>query len=170
MHMKRYCLMLVGVVLFCAGLFTSCGLPSKAASAKRNTVENEAIPPGFGSKDDILICVLTGIRAYDKYMIKHVKAEYHGKYEFVLRTDLDSVKYLDTNMYRYVFDVDKSRSDNVFFDTSTNTYTGSTTSSDYYILDRVTDIKYSSVVQSSFFARLIQGYMIALERERLKYQ
>ncbi|MTI31418.1 hypothetical protein [Xanthovirga aplysinae] len=140
-------------------LMSSCGLLVKSRAISTFTTENKAIPTDFGKEETILLCVVEGKRSYDKYLKKHVSNEYHGKYEFILRKDLDSDKFKDTSQYRYVFDYDRGSS-----------FTGgiAATNASYFIFDRKEDVKYISPLTSSFFSRLIQGYMINLEKERLK--
>jgi hypothetical protein len=106
-------------------------------------------------------------------MKKHVLNEYHGKYEFVLSEELDSDKFKDTSKYKFVFDLDKITYSRTYFERVPQTNVVQSKSRDYttasyYILDRQKDIRYYSPITSSFFAKLIQSYMINLEKERLK--
>lgn len=145
---------------------SSCGQLVKSMAVKRATVSRGAIPPEFGKEKTVLLCMITGKNSYDKYMKKHVTAQYHGEYEFVLPKDLEAENYKDVSKYRYVFDRDKS-SYSRYTPQKASGQTTYTTSS-YFIFDRKTNKTYEFSMTSSFYAKIIQGYMIGLEKERLK--
>lgn len=134
-------------------------------AVKNFTVEKNAIPADFGKEETVLLCVIHGKNKYDKYMKENVKKEYHGKYEFVLRKDIDTKKYNDKNKYRYIFDEDKST---YKIDGTKPAANNSVSTMIYSIYDRKEDKSYSSGFSSSFFAKSIQAYMINLEQVRKK--
>lgn len=155
------------LLIFSVINLTSCGAAFIREVESRVTKENGSIPPDFGKDSLTLICVIYGKNSYDRYMKKHVSNEYHGKYEFVLKDSINNFKYNDWKNYRYIFDTK-------IYETSATYYPDGSTqpgsmSGSYYILDRFYRKKYQSDVASSFFAKLIQAYMIILEKERLKY-
>jgi len=141
----------------------------KNLAMKRITIENGAIPPDFGEKNTVLMCIITGKKSYDRYIEKHVTNEYKGQYEFVLREDIYNEKYNDIDKYRYLFDLDVITK-NVNTYSGTEAYTNQIRSASYFILDRKTNDTYQSPVTSSFFSKIIQAYMINLEATRLKYK
>ncbi|ANQ49385.2 hypothetical protein MY04_2011 [Flammeovirga sp. MY04] len=135
------------------------------------TTENKAIPADFGKDESTLICVITGKKSYDKYMKRYVSSEYHGKYEFVLRDEIYSDKYKDTSKYRYVFDLNKLNRTTSTYNPSLGRMESNTiTTAAYFITDRKENITYNSPMTSSFFAKLIEAYMINLEAVRLENQ
>ena len=136
---------------------------------KNNTVESNAIPPNFGKDNTTLICVIIGKKKYDKKMKKHVENEYHGKYEFVLRENLNSDEFKDTSNYRYIFDIEKIEKTSTFY-VSGRFQTRNVIVNSLGIFDRQAGIMYKSNVTSSFSSKIIQAYMINLEKERLKNQ
>ncbi|WP_027002418.1 hypothetical protein [Hugenholtzia roseola] len=168
MKLKNYYLAICSVALLF--LSTSCGQFVKLMAVSAIKIEKGAIPPNFGKDESTLICVITGKKSYDKHVKKQVSNEYHGKYEFVLRDQVNSDKYKDKSKYRYVFDLNTIHKSRATYNTTTTYYSDITTTASYYILDRRTNIVYRSPVTSSFYSKLIQAYMINLEAVRLKNQ
>ncbi|PWJ28750.1 hypothetical protein [Sediminitomix flava] len=158
---------LITILFIC----TSCGAYVKMRAISKITVENDAIPPDFGTEETILLCVITGKKGYDKYMKKHVSNEYHGKYEFVMRKDINSDKYQNTSKYKYLFDFEKLQYKTTHSaDTPSGFETITITTASYYLFDRDENITYKCPNTSSYFSRIIQAYMINLENERIKNQ
>lgn len=162
------------ILVICSGslllLTTSCGIFVKSLAKSQITVERKAIPPDFGKDNTVLLCIIKGKKSYDKYMKKHVINEYHGKYEFVLKKDLYDDKYDDTSKYRYLLDLNKIEYSNYAYSGRDEWRTNYVTTAAYYILDREENLTYESPMTSSFFAKIIQAYMINLEKERLKHR
>ena len=158
-----FCLIAISFTL------NSCGSMVKSMTVANATVEKKAIPPDFGKGNSTLICVISGQKSYDNYMKKLVKKEYHGKYEFVLKENLYSEKYKNHDTYRYVFDRNVSVNSNYVFNPQTNRGENrKTTSSAFFITDRKKGTTYKCPMTSSFFAGIIHGYVINLEKERVK--
>ncbi len=139
---------------------TSCTLV-KTLALSRITVERGAIPPEFGNDSTFLICILKEEKRYNKYLIKHVKENYHGNYEFVTKVEFDFITYRDITKYRYIFDMNRR----VWYSQMSNNYSRSF---QYSITDLKEKIVYKCPVTSSFYSKLILAYMINLEKERLK--
>lgn len=159
-HLNLYILILTAFSL------TSCGVLFIRKVETMVTKENGSIPPDFGKDSLTMICVIYGKNSYDKYLRKHVTNEYNGKYEFVLKDSLTNRKYSSWK-YRYVFDTEIHETSATFY--GDGSVQAGSMSGSYYIYDKFTWKKYDSEVASSFFAKLIQAYMIILEKERLKY-
>ena len=148
----------------------SCGSMVKSKALTKITIENNAIPPDFGRDKTILLCITSGKNSYDKYLKKHVTKEYHGRYAFISEGELNSDKYSNTNTYRYVFNRNLIYHKSSSYNNSTGRWEErTTTSSLFYIIDRMDNRVYKSPMTSSFFGKMIQAYMINLEGERLKY-
>jgi len=153
------------IVLLVLGL-SSCGSMVLNQALKNYTVEKKAIPENFGKGNTVLLCVIHGKNKYDKYMKENVKKEYHGEYEFVLKKDIDTDKYSDTDKYRYVFDEGTS---SYKINPTSNTYANNSVSTmKFSIYDRKEDKLYSSGFSSSYFSTSIKAYMINLEQQRIK--
>ncbi|MBN8642256.1 MAG: hypothetical protein J0L86_10640 [Flavobacteriales bacterium] len=168
---NRKKLVVASTILFINFLFTSCGAIVKSAAVKEMTVEKNAIPADFGAGNTTLICVLKGRNSRDNYMRKHIKNIYKGKYEFVLESDLNSSKYSDKNTYRFLFDYDAGSTSSVGHNNVTGrTEAMSLPTSSYYIKDRKNDKIYHSNFSSGFFSKLIQAYVINMEKVRLQNQ
>lgn len=123
------------------------------------------IPPNFGKDNSTLVCLLYGKKKYDKAMQKRVSQEYHGKFVFVYEEDFDPKKY-DPEEYRYVFNLELTSY--TYYD-SFNNSTGRRILASYFIIDRVEKRKSYCTMLTSSFSKLIQAYMINLEKQRLKY-
>jgi hypothetical protein len=147
---------------------SSCGAIVKSVGLKQITVENNAIPPDFGKDESYLICVLSGKNSYDKYLKKHVINEYHGKYEFVLEENLYDKKYRDSSKYRFVFN--RNITSSSYGGSSAGGGQSSVPTNSFFIIDNKEHKTYESPMTSGMFAKVIQVYMINLEKERLKYQ
>ncbi len=155
---------------------------TKQICISKMTVEKGAIPPDFGTTTSTLICIIRERKGYDKYLKKHVRNEYHGKYTFATWDEFDTcIEYSDLDKYQYVFAGELHNSVYTTLQNPTNPYsTGpsgnysfqemSTTSETFYILDRKNNKAYPSPYRSSMFAKMIQAYMINLEKERIKKQ
>ena len=141
----------------------------KKRAIKKITVENGSIPANFGKEDVTIMCVLRGAKMFDKYMKKHVSNEYHGKYEFIAKGEVDSEKFKDKSTYRYIFNYRETPYEITTVDPVSNvpkqvTFMAST----YFIYDRITYKRYEAPFTSRYSLKIIQGYMINLEKERLK--
>ncbi len=145
----------------------SCGALVKGMALKKTTVEKNAIPAEFGSANSTLLIALSGKNARDKYLKKYFKKNYHGEFIFVKNDKIDSEKYNDKDIYRYVFDVDRKTDLSPKYNGVNNRFEpNGTTWSKYFIKDRKTDKNYYSKLQSSYFAKLIEAYTINLEKTR----
>jgi len=150
------------ILLFGLTLILSSCLTT-ATAVKHITVENEAIPPDFGKDDSYLICVLSGKNSYDKYVKKHVTNHFHGKYKLVLKNELESDKYKDVSVYRFVLDRTIERNLGSGKNSDNYTYTN-----DFQIFDRKMDKTYDCPIRAASFSKLLEAYMINLEKVRLK--
>ena len=169
--MKKSNLILVSFVISLSFLLNSCGAIVKGTALKRFTVENKVIPADFGKKDEVLLCVLKGRDSRDKYMKKHISKYYKGQYEFVLQSDLSDAKYDDLSTYKYVFDYNALSSQGNYYNNASGSFENRTIpSSRYYIYDREANQYYLSNLTSGFFSKLIQAYVIKLEKVRLSNQ
>ena len=150
---------------------TSCSVVIGGALIKKKglrelTVENGAIPPEFGVTDSTLVCIIRNRNGYDKHMKKHVANEYHGKHTFATWDEVDAGgEYGDVDSYRYVFSGDIREIDGGDNGPFMNT---KMTTESFYIYDRKDAKTYRSPFTSSFFAKVIQAYVINLEKERVK--
>lgn len=148
-------------------LLNSCGAIVKSAALKKYTIENNEIPPDFGKEKNTLICVLKGRGSRDNYMKKHVKKRYKGDYEFVLESDLDNPKYSDMDNYRYLFDYNAGSVSAMGRNAATGTMQPvNLPTSSYYIKDRKQNVYFSNNFSSGFFSKLIEAYVINLEKAR----
>ncbi|WP_196890565.1 hypothetical protein [Aureivirga marina] len=155
-------------ILLISLTFSSCGALVRSNIQKDISVENGSIPEEIGQEGTTLICVLKGRSSRDKYMKKHVKKKYHGKYVFVLESDLNSDKYKDVNIYRFLFDYNANSVDTWRQNADgTSTATALPTSS-YFIKDRKENKIYSPKMNSSFFSKYIEAYVIQMENARIK--
>lgn len=146
-------------------LFTtnSCANMARRQAIKRITVEKKAIPPDFGKDEsEVLICIITDKNMYDRYVKKHVINEYHGKYKFMLYSDIGKDGTDDVSKFRYIFHGFRTRSKD--FDGSMHT------EFQYYIIDRLEEETYNCPFVANGYGQLIKKYMIALEHTRLQYQ
>ena len=148
-------LVLIGLVVL-----SSCGGMVKNAALKKTTIENEAIPSGFGKESSVLICKLVYRNSIDRYMKKHIENNYKGKYEFVTKNNLFSSKYDNKDKYRYVFE-HKTTNANPISGPNYSVFS-------YQIRDRKTNKTYTNGVYSSYFSKLIEAYVLAMERARTK--
>lgn len=147
--------------------FASCGAIVKGSAVKRTTYANNAIPPNFAENPGTLVCVLQGRNSRDKYMKKHVEKIYKGDYIFVHKDSLNNSAYSNKDKYRYLFDYNSTTSVQVMPDPNTGMFRQSNIrSSTYYIKDRKTGAAYSNDLNSGYFSKLIQGYVIGLEAAR----
>ncbi len=146
-------------ICFLVSLFglTSCGLVVKVAS--NSSVENEAIPPDFGKKGEILLCTLdlNEKKRNNLLLKKYVEEEYHGPVEFVSLSDLTNSKYRNKGKYRY----------RLF---AREFHNGSAYSTKVSVIDQRTSSTYTCRVTSSFYGKLMKGYLRALEKKRLEEQ
>lgn len=168
-EMKKTIQLITAFIILSFNL-SSCGIIVREMAKSEMTAENGAIPTRFGKSDEVLVCVLKGEKSRDRYMKKHIEAEYKGKYIFVLEDELSSDEYKDTNKYRYEFNHDtKVRQVSTV---GSDGFPDKTTVSSawYYIKDRKTQKKYSGGMGSSFHSKLIKAYVMNLEKLRTANQ
>ncbi len=156
-------LLLMMLILSLNSCFIGKAIESGKAR-KEFTEENKAIPPLFGKKNTVLLCVLHKRNSYDKYLKSAVKKNYKGEYVLIYLSDLKSDKYKDKEKYRYVFDYGSGSS-------SSTTYSDGMSSSITYkrfsVFDRLENKKYESGAEFGFFANAMKIYMANLEIKRI---
>ncbi|MBJ6368905.1 hypothetical protein [Snuella sedimenti] len=165
-------------VVILAVLANSCGAVVRMKGNQYLTEEHGAIPIDFRG-DNTTIIFITHHRSYNKYLKRNVKKHYHGSYEFITAGEFEeNDKYLDTNIYRYVFDYKYISPGGVVFKNQTVTSgnfstTMSTARAPLYnvkkfsIWDRQNDLIYSSKITSSFWSKLQKVYLKKLEKKRI---
>ncbi len=136
-------------------LFPSCNVHKVTALL---TVEDGAIPPQFGVDESTLLVVELGKRWHDKYLERHFKANYSGKYLLVTREELVSDQYADTTQYRFAF---LSAYD--VYPTGNSAYHAFA----YSIMDRATDEPYGGGT-TTFYGPYIKAYTKNLEAVQTK--
>ncbi|KAF2331903.1 hypothetical protein [Flavobacterium daemonense] len=162
-------LILIFVIAFSFCL-NSCGAIAKGHAKNHFTEEANAIPPEFGKFDNqVLLIVLKKRSSYDKY-VKSAAKRYLGKYEFITADQIESEKYKQKTIYRYVFDYDEGSSVTVN-DAVRTQYTTINSShtlihKQFYVRDRMTDKKYKSGYESTYFGKALKAYMENLELKR----
>ena len=60
-----------------------------------------AIPPEFGKKGEVLLCMVKGSKGYDKVIKKHAVKRYQGPTEFISEMEVNNTEYDDKDKYRY---------------------------------------------------------------------
>ena len=174
MKLKNYLLKICAIALLLS--LTSCGewvkaMIDKSKALKVITIENGAIPPEFGRNKTTLLCQIEGRKNHDKYVIKNVSENYHGKSVFIQKHMLNSEEYEDVSKYRYYFSIDKEVKKSTSFNVATGrNETHNIVTTSYYILDRKEDIAYECPMKSNAFGKMIKAYMTNLEAVRLKHE
>jgi len=148
----------------------SCGSIAEGHARKAFTEESHAIPPDFGKyQNQILLIVLKNRSSYDKYLKKATKS-YLGTYEFVTEDQINSDKYRNKTIYRYIFDYSNGSTSSIIYHDTFNHNTATTRShvtfKQFYIKDRYADKTYISNYESGYFARAMKAYMQNLEIKR----
>lgn len=167
--MKKKITILLCTILI-INIFCSCA--SVKSVANKITIESGEIPPDMKSEEFILIGVLKGKRSYDKYVKKEFE-NYTGRYILALETEIAD-KYTDINKYRYIMNyklehgsIGTYNADNAKYGQSP--YGSSTTTGfRYYIIDRQENKEYVRNSRSSFYAKEMRAYLLAVDRVRKK--
>lgn len=142
----------------------SCGIVHRQILAEIDQ-DKSSIPPDIGKDDTYVLVVLAGRNSHDNYLRKPFRNRYLGKYEFISGNELNSGKYADSLLYRYVF------LGNTSIGTASRMHGGGSTMvhhHSYWIKDRVTGITHNPHIYSSYFGAYIKAYVINLEKARLK--
>ncbi len=147
---------------------TSCLFATKAIQAskarKEFTEANNAIPPDFGKKGEVLVGILTTVNSYDKYLKSALNKKYLGEHIFLTTEELDSdSKYSDKTKYRYLFNVEKGSGSTATF---SNGLSSTIIKKRQFIYDRLEDKKYISGAEFTFFAKAMKVYAENLELKR----
>ncbi|MDQ6472376.1 hypothetical protein RB619_17145 [Flavobacterium sp. LHD-80] len=168
--MKLYqSLILIFLFAFTFSL-NSCGAIAKGHAKNHFTEESDAIPPEFGKFDNqVLLIVLKKRSSYDKYL-KSAAKRYLGKYEFITADQIESEKYNQKTIYRYVFDYDEGSSRTVHYSGNSQFHTPPSSSTiifkQFLVRDRLTNKTYKSGYESAYFGKAMKAYMENLELKR----
>ncbi|WP_431244346.1 hypothetical protein ACQ9BO_08475 [Flavobacterium sp. P21] len=162
-------LILILLLAFTLSL-NSCGAIAKGHAKKHFTEKEDAIPPEFGKFDNqVLLIVLKKRSSYDKY-VKSAAKRYLGKYEFITYDKIESEKYKDKTIYRYVFDYDEGTSRTVYYSGNSQFHTPPSSSTiifkQFYVRDRFTNKQYKCGYESAYFGKALKAYMENLELKR----
>ncbi|MGH2665274.1 hypothetical protein [Flavobacterium sp.] len=150
--------------------FSSCFIGRNVVKKRARvayTEENNAIPPEFGKKETVLLCVLKGRNSYDKYLRKAVIENYKGEYLFITPYDLIGEKY-PREKYRYYFDYNMGKTSTVFYQNSG--LSSSITYKAFFVRDRLTNESFENGASFSYFREAMIVYMQNLEFKRLSIQ
>ena len=156
--LSRFTLFLLIVITFNSCFISKSVDASKAKS--EFTEENNAIPPAFGKKGTVLLCVLQKRNSYDKYLKSAVKKNYNGEYLLVSEAQLNSEEYSDKEKYRFVFDYSEGKK--VY---STNSSQPAVYKR-FFVKDRLENKIYQSGAEFTFFAKAMKVYFENLEKKR----
>jgi hypothetical protein len=157
------------LLLFVSLTMQSCFIIKSMESSNMRSglsEKNNAIPPDFGKDNTVLLIVLRGYEAYDKYAIKAAKG-YLGEYKLIKQNELSDEKYSDLSKYRYVFDFIEGSTKSVYY-TDTK-LTSNYTLKNFFVYDRKINKMYNSGSQSSFYALLMKAYFENLEAKRKSF-
>lgn len=134
--------------------FTACytGSAIKNIANDEYSLKNKAIPPEFGFKNTILLCVKYD-KKYNRILEKEFSENYNGQYLLLDRDSINSSSYLDTYKYRYMFD---------------HSYGGINNKKCLYIYDRQKDKFYKSGGCFKVYDNAMEAYVKNLEEVRLK--
>ena len=161
----------ISTIIFLFSISLSSCFGGKATTIKRAkeafTEEKKAIPPEFGKKETVLLCVLKGRNSYDKYLKKAVTENYKGDYLFISPYDLISDKY-PKEKYRYYFDYNMGSTRTVRYQNSH--LSSSVTFKSFFVRDRLKEQSYESGEEYSNFGAAMVGYMQNLELKRISMQ
>lgn len=149
-------------------VLSSCAIGKSVTETKAKkefTVENHAIPPEFGEdKNTYLIGIIQGSPQYQKYLRINFEKAYNGKDLLLTNEEMNSEKYSDITVYRYIFGFLEGS-------TSSTTYSSglssSTTSKKYYVYDRVAKKRYITGAEFPYFAKAMEVYLEQLESKRI---
>jgi len=126
---------------------------------KAFTEENNAIPPNFGQRKEVLLLVLKGRDSYDGYLKRAFKKNYFGSFVAITENELYSDKYSDKEKYRYTFDYSS--------DTGYSYSNGvSGNFKKFLVFDRLELKTYQNGKHFGFFAKAMKVYAANLEKKR----
>ena len=149
---------------------SSIGQKANAKVQAKIIEDGKQIPPNFSKEKTVLLIVEqnTKYSGYKKYMTglkKIFEENYFGAYVFVPEDEFKAAKiYQNTAKYRYIFGLSGFYSPGRGTTTSN---TGSNSSYNCIMYDRIDDKTYNSVSES-FYGPLITGYLKKLEEIRMK--
>ncbi|MDD2982186.1 MAG: hypothetical protein PHQ74_02250 [Crocinitomicaceae bacterium] len=144
---------------------SSCGIGLIVRGAVKSSlsVEKKTVPPNFIDNKEVLLVLLWGENSYDDYVKKAFEKFYDGKKEFVTFEQYFSGKYNDVNKFAYVFSQGPGEKKMYTGEPYSFTYEGSRS---FHVYDRKNEKFYRSKINSGFFARVIQGYAMKLDKIR----
>lgn len=155
---------LLSLCLTLNSCFIRKSLDVKAAK-KEFTVENNAIPSGFGkNQKTVILGILRGRRSYDKWLKKVFKKNYHGNYKLISKDDISKAEYSDQTKYRYIFDYSDGTTRSA---TYSNGQSSSVTYKRFYLYDRLINKNYMSGAEFTYFAKAMAVYVQNLEKKRV---
>jgi len=136
---------------------------AKDQANKQLTVENNGIPTDIGMDGTYVIGLLEERESRDKYLRKHLDANYKGDYVYSTMAELET-KYADVTKYRYVLTYTKLSGGVYHISDQTTT---PTSSSNYFIYDRKENKEYNTKFHSSMFGKVIEAYAKNMEKQRV---
>lgn len=144
---------------------SSCGigLIIRGSVKKSLSVEKGSVPPEYIDKNQVLLVLLWGVGSYDIYVTEAFDKFYDGKKEYVTFEQFFSDKYSDLDKYQYVFSQGPGEKEMYSGESYSFTYKGSRS---FHMYDRKNEKFYKSKITSGFFARVIQGYAMKLDKIR----
>jgi hypothetical protein len=148
---------------------------SKGISKKYLTVEKGAIPAGFGNENTVLL-VYSNSHYFNKRREKALLENYNGDYEFVYYFEsqkpknndsemsfIRSIKYNNTNKYRYIFSIEVQKSTHGVF----NPVAGDSPSVTVKLIDRKEGKTYQSQKVSANYFNFCKEYFKKLDEQRI---
>lgn len=151
------------LILSSCGIITGAGNSSKESG--QYTEENGAIPPDFGkNKSAILLVMKAGMKSYDKTLGSMTEKYYTGTFEYTLLGKLDQDKFADKEVYRFYFDHDPG-TEVTYRSSDGSTHT--THRKQFFVYDRLNDVKYKCGSESSDWDMVVKAYMQNLDAKRL---
>lgn len=165
-------LLLIATSFFC---LCSC------VSSVKSTIDDDGkqIPPDFGNTNEILLVIRKGKRSYDKYLEENFEKNYFGKYIIIDRVELESDKYKNLEVYRYVFDEDYHQvyttgngqqvdfnGDSKVKGQAQRNDPGLQMYAKFQVLDRRSGTIYRTKHGTAAFSKWMRAYIQALEKSR----
>mgnify|MGYP006354853673 FL=1 len=154
--------------LLLSSTLQSCGYILVRPVVKKNIMNNRetSIPPDFGNdKSEVLVFELLENESpgYDKAIQKTVPKYFNGQYVFKTKAQISEMNDEDREKYRYIFS-SEGRQERVEFGENIPS------SRDFKLLDTKTNVSYKSNVISGMYVRVIEAYLINLEKVRVEHQ
>jgi len=154
----------------------SCGYLLIRPVIQHNIKKNRAtsIPPDFGKdSSQVLVIRLLGNDGgkYDKIIQKKAPKLFGGKIEFMTDEQINNLDSSNVLKYRYSFNTQNAQYHDAIYTSGPKQGMNTTTagSRKFWIIDRVTGKKYSSKISSGMYKRVIESYLVNLEKVRLEH-